>query len=167
MIQKYFSLDKNYILKTAQADSQERLLAWMINLVKFTYIHDHNPLGLEDDIIKRIKASTGNHQESLENFYQELSGIYRYKFSDVQLEILFDGRSHYDKYLQDWENSFKTLVYDFCSYSNFLKAVLEGAVLFPETKTIMLVQARMKYFLSKYFEVKVYKYKGIQEIKIA
>ncbi|MDQ3394018.1 MAG: hypothetical protein M3512_07905 [Bacteroidota bacterium] len=167
MIQKFFPLDKNYILKKAQADAQNDLLIWLVQEVIQTYNFRFNPLGIEDDTIIKIKKCSNYNICSLELFYQELSGIYRYKFNEIQLELIFDGRSHYEKYRQEWEENFKEWAMEFCQYTNFLRAVLEGAVIFTEAKRATLAQARMKYFLSKYFELKVYRYKGIRTCKMA
>ncbi len=167
MIQKFFPLDKNYILKKAQSDSENLLLQWLVDEVITTYNFRFNPLGVEDDTILKIKSCATFNLKSLELFYQELAGIYRYKCNNTQLELIFDGRSHYQKFQEEWEEAFKCWVTDFCNFSNFLRAVLEGAVIFSEDKKAYLAQARMKYFLSKYFELKVYRYKGIREYKIA
>ena len=50
-----FPLDKNYILKEAQADTQNELLANLVAVIKETYLTLFNPLDLEDDTIKEIK----------------------------------------------------------------------------------------------------------------
>lgn len=167
MIQKFFPLDKNYILKKAQSDAEIILLHWLIKEVIETYNFRYNPLGIEDDTIRKIKGCTSYNISSLKLFYLELSGIYRYKYNETQLELIFDGRSHYEKYQQEWEETFRTWVNGFCAYSNFLRAVLEGTVIFSEDRIVHLAQSRMKYFLSRYFELKVYRYKGIQEYKMA
>jgi hypothetical protein len=78
MIQKFFPLDKNYILKKVQADTKSHLLNWLSEEVKNIYLFKYNPLGIEDDIILKIKRANHYNLESLTNFYLELSGIYRY-----------------------------------------------------------------------------------------
>ncbi len=162
MIQKFFPLDKNYILKKVQADTKSQLLLGLTDEVKSFYLENYNPLGIEDDVILKIKTSVNCNIEFLDNFYQELSGIYRYKYSCNQLELIFDGRSHYEKYLDDWKEAYFSWIREFCQSPNFVKAVLECTVLYPEDKKAVLAQQRMKYFLTRHFELKVYKYKGIQ-----
>ncbi len=167
MIQKFFPLDKNYILKTVQAEARTDLLQWLIEEVKNVYLICFNPLGIEDDVILRIKRSTSCQLELLDNFYQELAGIYRFKYSCNQLEIIFDGRSHYEKYEDDWKFAFHNWVREFCQSPNFIKAVLECTILYPDDKKAALAQQRMKYFLTRHFELKVFKYKGIQLSQMA
>lgn len=167
MIQKFFLLDKNYILKTVQAEARPYLLHWLLEEVKIVYLENFNPLGIEDDVVLKIKGARNCNIEFLDNFYQELSGIYRYKFSCNQLEIIFDGRSHYEKYEDDWKEAFFSWAREFCQSANFLKAVLECTVLYSEDKKAFLAQLRMKYFLTRHFDLKVYKYRGIQLSQMA
>ncbi len=167
MIQKLFPLDKNYILKQAQQYSEDQLLVWMIEFVKVQYETQCNPLGLIDDTIQKIRATKGYNLEPLREFYFELSAIYRYQNSDNQLELLFDGRNHEDKYLEDWQNGFKRWVYDFVRYPNYLRAVLEAAIFYPTDRKALLAGNRMKAFTNQYFELKIYKHKGLQRLKSA
>lgn len=167
MIQKFFPLDKNYILKTVQAEARPFLLQWLTEEVISSYLESFNPLGIEDDVVLKIKKSTSFKTELLQNFYQELSGIYRFKFSCNQLELIFDGRSHYEKYEEDWKETFYSWSREFCQNENFIKAVLECTILYPKDRKAILAQQRMKYFLARYFELKVYKYKGIQLSQMA
>ncbi len=161
MIQKYFPLDKNYILEKAQLDLEKELITYLIAFSKEFYLKNNNPLGIEDETISSIKAHETEYTERLVEFYRNLAGVYRYKFGQNQLEFLFDGNDHYDKYVQDWSNTFKKWLIDFCLKPNFLRAVLELTVFYPEGKKAELAENRMKTFINQHFSLKIYKYKGI------
>ncbi|GAA0892461.1 hypothetical protein GCM10009122_21400 [Fulvivirga kasyanovii] len=167
MIQKYFPLDKNYILEQAQLDQEERLIVYLIDFAKKFYLDQFNPLGLEDDTVKQIKAHNTEYTDRLVEFYRNLAGVYRYKHGNNQLEFLFDGKDHYDKYTVDWVATYEEWLVDFCLRPNFLKAVLELTVFYPEGRKAELAESRMKAFIHQHFELKIYKYKGIVKMKIA
>lgn len=164
MVQKYFPLDKNYILEQAQLDNEERLVVYMINFVKAYYQANYNPLGLEDATMVKIKNHETSYTDRLSEFYKNLCGIYRFKHGNNQLEFLFDGADHYEKYVTDWKADFKKWLLEFCAKPNFIKAVLELTVFFPEDRKALLAENRMKTFIEQHFELKVYKYKGIVKV---
>lgn len=161
MIQKYFPLDKNYILEKAQLDLQEELIIYLIHFSKKFYLDHNNPLGIEDATISSIKTHNTAYTERLEEFYRNLAGVYRFNYGQNQLELLFDGNDHYKKYCEDWEITFKKWLINFCLKPNFLRAVLELTVFYPVGKKAELAENRMKTFIHQHFELKIYKYKGI------
>ena len=165
--QKLFQLDKNYILKEAQATLEPALLAYMVTYAKDAYLTYFNPLGLEDDTVLAIKAAETPNTTHLEELYANLAAIYRYKFGETQLELLFDGSDHLTKYKEDWEHAFKHWLSGFCLNLNFLKAILEATVFFPEDRKATLACNRLKAFINHHFELKVYRYRGIIEMRIA
>ena len=130
MIQKLFPLDKNYILKEAQLITKQSLLETLVKEVKKCYLFQCNPLGLVDDTVLKITRTDEYSLLLLEDFYEHLAGIYRFKFGANQLEFLFDGRTHFEKYQEDWTAAFIQWVALFCKEENFLKAVLEATILF-------------------------------------
>jgi hypothetical protein len=162
--QKLFPLDKNYILKQAQEYLKEELLIGLVNRARQFYLDQHNPLGLVDPIITRILEYDPRNLELLDDFYFRISAVYRYTYGDNQLEILFDGRTHFEKYGDDWQEMF-------CEWTNklfynihFLKAVLEFSVFRPEKCNRMIAGGRMHYFIQHEFNLKVLIYKGIKKI---
>lgn len=165
MIRKLFPSDKNYLLHQVQEETRDALLTHLIDQVKAFYERHHNPLGLIDDTILKIRNSRHYPLQPLHQFYFDLAAIYRYHFGEVQLEFLFDGRTHEEKYASDWEAYFKRSVAGYCHNLHFLKAVLEISVFHPKDKIAHLAGNRMKYFIEQQFELKVYKYKGIQKLK--
>lgn len=167
MLQKLFPLDKNYILKEAQSASEEELLIKLVKEVKSSYLHYCNPLGLEDDTVLKIKNYEKINTSRLREFYEHLAGIYRYKFGSNQLEFLFDGRDHFEKYQEEWSEAFMEWVKGFCKEENFLKAILEVTIFYPEGRKALLAGNRLKIYISQQLYIKVYKYKGIVPLKIS
>ena len=167
MLRKLFPFDKNYILKEVQQQSEDQLLIEMVDYVKGKYQEMFNPLGLEDDTIRKIKRTKRYSLDQLREFYFELAGIYRYHNSDNQLELLFDGSDHYEKYSKDWQAGFAQYIRTFCQHPNFLKAVLEATIFYPKERKAQLACNRMKAFMSQTFEMKLYKNKGLMHIKSA
>lgn len=127
----FFPFDKNYITKEAQFSIREKLLTKMVIIVREEYFARHNPLGLEDRIIKTIKGCTEFNTTPFIPFYENLAGIYRYRFGSNQLSIIFDGKSQFEKAEEDWEKGFTHWVRNFSNYYPFLKTVLEVAILIP------------------------------------
>ena len=164
---KLFTLDKNFILKEVQLKSKDALLADLVHRVKRTYVKEHNPLGLVDQTIETINRCKVPDFEYLENFYFELAGIYRFKYGENQLTFLFDGDSHFDKYAKDWERAFHRWIRKFMKHQHFIRAILEGSILNPTTEGKQHVCVRLKLFLEQFFNLRVYKYKGIRKIMVA
>lgn len=167
MIQKFFPLDKNYILETAQVIQKDVLLYSLSELVKKNYQIRHNPMGLIDDTMIKIQDHQVHGLFNLEQFYNNLAGVYRYKYGANQLDILFDGRDHLEKYKADWKNQFEHWVVDFCSNPYFLKTILELTVFFEDGNNTDLAQSRLNNYIHKHFDLKIYKHKGIVEMKVA
>ncbi|MDH3710049.1 MAG: hypothetical protein OER04_09190 [Cyclobacteriaceae bacterium] len=162
-----FPQDKNYILKEAQEKTKSQLLTDLAESARIIYLQKYNPLGLEDDTIKAIKSCRQPIIENLDNFYSELAGVYRYKIGSNQLEFIFSGKSHYEKYLDDWKEAFELWVEDFSLSPYFIRAVLEATILQPKDRVAYLASNRLKVYLSQYFQLKVYKYRGILPTKAA
>lgn len=167
MKRKFFPFDKNYLLEQAQLEIKADLLNQLVQMVKEIYLLRYNPLGLMDASVEKIVNTKEFHLEELAELYEEMAGVYRYKFSSNQLELLFDGRDHLDKYKDDWKLAFTNWVIEFSKSKNFLKAVLETAIFYPKDRQSQLAYSRLKNFISEQFGVKIYKYKGIVPMKIA
>ncbi len=141
------------------------LQARLIDLVKEGYFNLFNPLRLPDDTTRLIDHYQPAHLAFFDELYDVISGIYRYHLGDNQLELLFDGRSHYDKYIEDWSEAFNNYVKQLCTKKNFVLAGLELSVFHSIDKRIELAQNRMKVSIYDHFGLKVYKHKGIQKFK--
>ncbi len=164
MVRKYFPFDKNYILKEAQYAERSRLLLDFLQKARDTYLQIHNPLGLVDDTILRITAHKSVNAAPFFEFYDELAAIYRYYNGENQLEILFDGRDHFDKYSEEWATQFQSWYQEFFQHPLFLKNILSMDVFMEDDRSIALGASRLKHFLTNYFDIKVYRYKGIMKI---
>ena len=120
MIQKYFPRDKNYLLKEAQDSTKSSLLFYLLSSVKDAYSQKFNPLGLDDPISQKVKRSRKHHLDCLDEFYDSLAAVYRFKYGENQLQFLFDGRTHIEKYSEDWTETFCDWIREFCSHENFI-----------------------------------------------
>ena len=167
MNRKYFLLDKNYLLKEVQAEKKAVFLHALIERVKTAYLNQCNPLGLVDNTVLSIQAYKTYNIKHLQDFYDCLSGIFRYQIGTNQLELLFDGKTHYEKYQEDWEKCFVTWMEDFCHQDRFLKAVLAVTVFYESEHSADLAENRLRYFISNYFGLKLYRYKGIMKTQVA
>ena len=106
MIQKLFPLDKNYILRQAQSILEEQMLEVMVFELKKSYTQLYNPLMLMDETFAKILDTYEYPKDRLRMIYRQLCGIYRFKNKDNQLELLFDGRTHLEKFQEDWSEAF-------------------------------------------------------------
>ena len=167
MDQRLFLLDKNYILKQAQEDLKAALQLGFIEKLKEGYFRAFNPLGLPDSASEKIRHYQARKRDSFGELYEVLCGIYRYQIGDNQLELLFDGSSHYDKYVKDWQMVFEEWMDVFCQNPNFVIAGLELSVFYNPEKRIALPLNRMKLMVYEHFGLKLYKHKGIQVFKTA
>lgn len=165
---KLFPADKNYILKDVQVRTEGELLMWLIDYVKEYYETFHNPLGLVDNTIETIRSATFSNSKLFQEFYNELAGIYRYKHGEVQLAFLFDGDSHYAKYKSEWKVTFMKWVTQLLANRVVMRAFLEITVFgVTNEKQLELILNRLKLYVEQHFQLKIYKYRGIQESNAA
>ncbi len=127
----------------------------------------HNPLMLMDNLSEKIIRYKPKSVKQLYSFYQNMAGVYRYKFGDNQLEILWDGIDHTEKYKSDWTETFEHWVQLFCEHHHFLMAVMDLTVFLPMNRKAHLAENRMNSFLTQHFELKIHKSRGIVEMKVA
>ena len=168
MVQRFFKLDKNYILKEAQQAVRKQLLQEMVSYVKEEYQRQCNPLGLIDDTVRTIREAENPPTQQLHDFYHILAGIYRYRYGSNQLELLFDGVSHFEKYQLEWAAAFTEWYQHFCHKPGFIKAVLEVSVFYPKDRKGQLAEARMRAFISQQFsDLRIHRRYGILQSKTA
>lgn len=162
MLRKFFPLDKNYILEEAQLSLESSLLEYLVDFVKVEFLLRSNPLGMMDDMAIRISEHRGKDFKHLHEFYINLMGVFRFKYySDNQLEFSFDGRDPFEQYQQEWSAKFKEWTKGFCKHYNFLRAVLDLTVFYPQDSPVLMVDNRMSAFISEFFDVKIHPQKGI------
>jgi hypothetical protein len=160
LVKKFFPLDKNYLLEQAQMLSRGRLVRNLLELVKTQYELKVNPLGLEDSFtikIRKFELKDDVGSSSLNAFYDNLSGIYRFKHGHNQLDFLWDGTDHLEHYQQEWQETFMRWTRGFCRDELFIQAVLDLTVFFPQNKDANMIENRMNHFIEKHFEVRISK----------
>jgi hypothetical protein len=167
VIRKFFPLDKNYVLEEVQLSSQPALLFCLIEKVKQHYELRHNPLQLYDSFSLKIKEYQPKNIKLLDGFYQTLAGIYRFKYGNNQLELLWDGKSHYEKYSREWSETFEQWTEQFCSREQFIQAILDLTVFLPENRQAQLAENRMNFVMLQFFDLKIHKSRGIVAMKVA
>jgi len=164
---KLFKYDKNYILKEVQREMYENLLNKMAAYVKNYYLKRYNPLGLEDDAVLKIKRTKRYPLHLFSEFYWRLAAVYRYQKNSNQLELLFDGKSHHEKYGEEWSEAFLDWIKMFCREESFIKAVLETAIFYVEDRKGFMSFNRLNNFLATFFDVKITRKKGLIDLKAA
>ena len=161
-------MDKNYILKEAQLVLQDELIAWLAGFARTYYEQQYNPLGLVDSTVARIRQAEFTEEHLLQPFYEKLASVYRYKHGEVQLEFLFDGASHYQKYKEEWRATFKQWVLALFNKWLTLRAILEITVFKLHSEhQLQLINQRLQYYIEHHFAVRLYVYKGIVDTHAA
>lgn len=164
VLRKFFPRDKNYILEEAQLSLEQSLLHYLTDFVKVEYLLRHNPLGIEDDLAKKIRShgNDGSDLRHLHDFYVCLTGVFRFNhYSDNQLSFDFDGRDPFEKYCDEWTTAFRQWVREFCRHENFLRAVLDLTVFYPVDSPVIMVDNRMNNFIEQFFDIRIHPQKGI------
>lgn len=147
---------------------EKSLLHYLVDHVKVEYLLKCNPLGLDDDTSRKVLAHEVSDVDQLREFYSVLSGVYRFLYyGDNQLTFIFDGRDDESKYEEDWSNTFRKWVKEFCRHDNFIRSVLELTVFYPEDYTPQMAGLRMSAFITRTFEVKLDPQKGLVRVKVA
>jgi hypothetical protein len=91
-----------------------------------------------------------------------LASVYRYKHGETQLELLFDGATHYEKYKTGWLETYKKWVNELFAEWLTLRAILEFTVFKkPDDHQLHLIDIRLQTYIEEYFEVRLYVYRGI------
>jgi hypothetical protein len=166
MIQKLFPLDKNYILRQAQSVLEEELIDRMIFELKRSYTALYNPLQLMDTTYGQIIDSFDFPRDRARLIYRQLSGIYRYKHGDNQLEMLFDGRTHLEKFQEDWSAAFMRYVTELGIHEQYVKTMLRMTILFDTDSRAEWSENHCKAFINQYFDLKVVKRQGELRLKV-
>jgi hypothetical protein len=167
MIQKLFLLDKNYILRQAQTSAEEEGIALMVAELKHAYTLLYNPLQLMDDTYVQILSTNAFPKDSITVIYRQLSGIYRYRFGSNQLEILFDGRTHLEKYREDWLDQLREWIRELGMQEPYVKTMLRMSLLYDTESRAVFAENRCKSLINDYFSLKIVKRKGDLVLKMA
>lgn len=166
MIQKLFPLDKNYILRQAQSELEEDLIDRMVFELKRSYTLLYNPLRLMDQTYAQILDTFEFPRDRVRLIYRQLCGVYRFKHGDNQLEMLFDGRTHLDKFKEDWSAALIGYVQELGIYEQYVKTMLRMTLLFDSESRAEWAENHCKGFINQHFELKVVKRHGELKLKI-
>lgn len=166
MIEKIFPLDKNYILRQAQFVLEEELIDQMIYELKRSYTYMYNPLLLMDETYTNILNTFDFPFERVQIIYRQLSGIYRFKNRDNQLELLFDGRSHFDKFKEEWEAACIAWVKELGTHEQYVKTMLRMTLLYDTESRAEWAENHCKAFVNQFFELKIIKRYGELKLKV-
>ncbi len=167
MIQKLFPLDKNYILRQAQTACEEKLLDLMVYELKKSYTALYNPLMLMDNTFNQIIDAYDYPEDRLKMIYYQLCGVYRFKYGNNQLELLFDGRSHFEKFQEDWTRQLTQWLRELGQHEQFVKTMLRMTILFDTESRAEWSENQCKAFINQYFDLKIVKRNGELKLKIA
>lgn len=160
---KLFPADKNYILKEVQAEQKSQLLQKAVSQIIIYYNSLHNPLGLQDKLTDELNAYVYRENPVLDGMYHDLAGFYRYQNANNQLDLLFDGLSHQEKFRKEWQETYLAWIEDLCKNYTFIKTLLGATVYYPGPNGGALLESRIRGHINKQFNLKIYKYKGIHE----
>ena len=148
--EKYFSQDKNYLLKSVQAFSKEGLLDNWLKQILIAYNYQHNPMGLEDDFILELRSKMHLGKSLLENNYDILAAAYRLLHGDNQLEIRWDGRSHLEAYDDEWKNMFAKWIERLSLIKEIQRPIIRYAITGDETNNAFLSQSLRRGILNHF-----------------
>ena len=126
---KYFDQDKNSILRAAQGFVEPQLLNSWVKIAFDSYMQMENPMGLIDDFIMRIQSVTKYNTEFLQELYEILAAIYRLKKGSNQLEFIWDGRSNYEVYAENWSEWFEDTVKKLSLKPEVYRGILKACIL--------------------------------------
>jgi hypothetical protein len=152
---KYFDQDKNTILRAAQGFVETQLIQHWILCAIESYNSLENPLGLEDDFILRLKAIDTFNERFLEEPYELFSAVYRFKKGNNQLEFIWDGRSHYEVYAEQWKEAFEDYCRELCARKEIYRAILKACVLQDEGVNHKFLFYSIRRIILSHFQVDI------------
>ena len=160
-----FFRDKNNILRESQFIIRESLLKEVLLSMRGYYLAVHNPMGLMDDFIHLITKTDSFDCSGLYDFYEQMAAIYRFKYDDGQLCLLFETVSHEEKYISEWSKSFLDSTREFSVSKSFLETVFEIVFFSQDIRRTDLAKKRLKVFLDNKMQMCVYKKQELKSVK--
>lgn len=160
MAKKLFPLDKNYILQQAQAAMEAEMMVLMVEEVKVSFTRLFNPLQLQDDTYLQILQQPKFPTMYLQVIYRQLAGIYRFRYGSNQLELLFDGKSHFEKYQEDWSDCLRHWLRKLGQEEAYVKAMLRMTLLYDSPSRAQFAENRCKSLINDFFGLLIIKRKG-------
>ena len=161
-----FDKDRNVILKKSQQSLFNILSGYLTKVAIDKYKIHFNPLGLVDETYQRILDYQYEFNENLKGIYENLSVVYRYRHGDNQLEIIWDGTSHEQKYKDEWVETYESWINELSDNATFVRSILQITALYQEDANIFFLQNYVKALLNEFFEVKVLKRNGVKRVVV-
>lgn len=152
--QKYFAGDKNYLLKTVQAFNKEILLNLWTSAAFSGYQQSENPMGLEDDFTILLREKISEGKIILDEPYDLLAAIYRFKYGDNQLAFMWDGRTHMQFYDELWKETFSEWCRELCLKPEVYRAIVKASLADEKTNSEFLKSSLKRAILQK-FKVRI------------
>lgn len=151
---KYFKQDKNTILRAAQGFVEPQLLTRWVNIAFESYMQMENPMGLVDDFIFQLQEIKKYDTSFLRELYEILAAIYRFKKGDNQLEIIWDGRNHYEVYAENWSEEFELCVRQLSLRPEVYRAIIKTCILKQDSNSKFLFYGIRRIILMQ-FKVRI------------
>lgn len=147
---KYFPADKNHLLKTVQAFSKDVLLEiWTRNAFE-GFMMVENPLGLEDSFTQSIRNDIIKGKDILDEVYDLLAAVYRFRYGSNQLTFMWDGRTHMEFYDQEWRDCFEEWTKKLSTKPEVYRAIIKAALATEGTNTDFLKSSIRRTILKDY-----------------
>ncbi len=102
----------------------------------------------------------------LEGIYENLAAIYRYQYGDAQLEIIWDGKSHFEKFTEDWSRVYSEWVNELCLNRSFVKGILQLTVFNDQKKNTFFIENSIKGMINEYFNLKILTRNGVKRLYV-
>lgn len=110
---------------------------WVLQTID-GYMELHNPMGLIDDFVKSILGVTTYNTAFLSETYDLLAAGYRLLYSSNQLEFLWDGSSHLQRYQEEWENQFEHWIYGMSRQDAINRPIIRACILKDDSSLTLL-----------------------------
>ena len=149
---KYFPGDKNYLLKTVQAFTKEALMDQWCRHAYQGYSQAENPMGLQDDFTVELQANISRGKFILDEAYDLLAAIYRFKYGDNQLTFIWDGRTHMEFYDETWKETVSEWTQDISRHPEIYRSIVKAS-LKSDNENIDFLKGSMKRFILRKFEI--------------
>ena len=106
-------------------------------------------------------------RERIRVIYRQLCGIYRFRHGDNQLELLFDGRTHFEKFQEDWITCLLAYVRQLGANEPYVKTLLRMTLLYDTESRAEWAENHCKGFINQFFDLKVIKRQGELRLRVS
>ena len=139
----------------------------MIVELQKAYTILHNPLQIMDQTYSKIMNSNDVPLDRIRIIYRQLCGIYRYRNVNNQLEFLFDGRTHLEKFQDDWTEALLGYLRELSHNDQYIKTMLRMTFLYDTESRARWAENHCKSLMNQYFDMKIIKRRGELMLKVS